>query len=91
MIAAMKAKTKNTDPATSSGWGGTARAGQRGCTPRGRLTALRRLELPEEIERALHIRPDHAQCQIRRFHLVLAGLVSMTLVLAAVVWWQLLT
>jgi hypothetical protein len=91
MIAALKAKKKNTDPATSSELDGTAGAGQRGCTPRGHLTALRRLELSEEIERALHISSDRAQCQIRWFHLLLAGLVSMALVLAAVVWWRLPT
>ena len=91
MIADMKAKTKNTDPATSSEWDGSARVGQRGGTPRGHLTALRQLEMSEEIERALHISSEGAQRQIRWFHLVLAGLVSMTLVLAAVVWWRLLT
>ena len=91
MNIAMKAKAENTDRPTCLELNGTAKAGQCGCTPQSNLTTLRRLESSEDIERALHISSDRVQRQIRWFGLVLAGLVSMSLVLAAVVWWQLLT
>ena len=86
-----KVKAEITDPATCLELDGTAKAGQCGCTPRSNLTTLRRLESSEDIERALHISSDRVQRQIRWFGLVLAGLVSMSIVLAAVVWWRLLT
>ena len=86
-----KVKAEKTDPVTWSELDGAAQAGQCGGTPRNNLTTLRRLESSEDIERALHISSDRMQRQIRWFGLVLAGLVSMSIVLAAVVWWRLLT
>ena len=86
-----KVKAEKTDPATCVELDSTAQAGQCGCTPRSNLTTLRRLESSEDIGRALHISSDRGQRQIRWFGLMLAGLVSISLVLAVVVWWRLLT
>ena len=59
--------------------------------PRNKLTIRRLLRSSEEIRRALHIGADRVQFRTRWFRIALAGLVSMCLVLAAIVWWQLLT
>ena len=91
MNTAMKAKAEISDRPTCLELNGTAKASQCGCTSRSNRTTLRRLESSEEIERALHISSNRVQRHIRWCHLVIAGLVSMSLVLAAVVWWRLLT
>ena len=91
MNIAMKAKAENTDRPTCLELNGTAKASQCGGTSRSDRTTLRRLESSEDIERALHISSDRGQRQIRWLRLMLAGLVSMSLVLAVVVWWRLLT
>ena len=91
MTTATRTKTERTEPATRRESDGTAKARQHGDAPPRDPTTFRRLELHEEIERALHIRSAHDQYRVRWFPLLLAVLVCMTLVLAAVVWWRLLT
>ncbi len=91
MMSATRTKTEKVEPATCRESDGITKAGQSGDTPPRGPSTSRRLELQEEIERALHIRSPHVQVRVRWFPVLLAVLVCMTLVLAAVVWWQLLT
>ena len=52
---------------------------------------LKRLEEPEDIARALRLAPTRPDGTLRPVVAVLVALVAMCLVMAAVVWWQLLT
>jgi len=54
-------------------------------------TGVKRLQTSRDIERALHIAPTRSDRTLRRVVVVLVALVVMCLVLAAVVWWRLLT
>jgi hypothetical protein len=54
-------------------------------------TRLKRFETPEDIARALRVAPTRSDWTLRRVVAVLMALVGMCLVMAAVVWWRLLT
>jgi hypothetical protein len=49
------------------------------------------LETPENIARAVHLAPTRSHRALHRVAAVLVALVVMCLVMAAIVWWRLLT
>jgi len=63
----------------------------RDATPPSNPTRAKRLETSEDIERALRIAPTRSDRTLRRVVVVLVALVVMCLVMAAIVWWRLLT
>lgn len=60
-------------------------------TPSLNRTRVKRLERSEEIARALHLAPTRSERTLRRVVVVFVALVVMCLVMAAIVWWRLLT
>ena len=54
-------------------------------------TRVKRLTTSDEIERALHIAPTRPDGTLRLAVVALGALVGMCLVMAAIVWWRLLT
>jgi hypothetical protein len=49
------------------------------------------IESPENIRRTLRFAPTHVERTLQRVAVVLAALVVMCLVMAAIVWWRLLS
>ena len=54
-------------------------------------TRVKRLTTSDDIERALHIAPTRPDGTLRFAVVALGALVGMCLVMAAIVWWRLLT
>ena len=54
-------------------------------------TRVKRLTTSDDIERALHIAPTRPDGTLRFAVVTLGALVGMCLVMAAIVWWRLLT
>ena len=54
-------------------------------------TRVKRLETPEEIARALRLAPPRKNSALQSMVVALEVLVIVCIVLAAIVWWRLLT